>query len=34
VQGKVYVQFMINENGSISNALVVRGLDKDQIRRL
>ncbi len=29
VQGKVYVQFMINEDGSISNALVVRGLDKD-----
>ena len=29
VQGKVYVQFMINEDGSTSNALVVRGLDKD-----
>jgi TonB family protein len=29
VQGKVYVQFMINEDGSISNALVVRTLDKD-----
>lgn len=28
-QGKVYVQFMINEDGSISNALVVRGQDKD-----
>lgn len=29
VQGKVYVHFMINDDGSISNALVVRGLDKD-----
>jgi TonB family protein len=29
IQGKVYVQFLINEDGSISNALVVRGLDKD-----
>jgi hypothetical protein len=29
VQGKVYVQFLINEDGSISNALVVRTLDKD-----
>jgi len=29
VQGKVHVQFLINEDGSISNALVVRGLDKD-----
>ncbi|MHA2101125.1 MAG: TonB family protein [Candidatus Kariarchaeaceae archaeon] len=29
VQGKVHVQFMINVDGSISNALVVRGLDKD-----
>lgn len=29
LQGKVYVHFMINDNGSISNALVVRGLDKD-----
>jgi TonB family protein len=29
LQGKVYIQFMINEDGSISNALVVRGLDKD-----
>jgi TonB family protein len=29
VQGKVYVQCMINEDGSISNALVVRTLDKD-----
>ena len=29
VQGKVYVQFMINEDGSISNSLVVRTLDKD-----
>jgi len=29
VEGKVYVQFLINEDGSISNALVVRGLDKD-----
>lgn len=29
VQGRVYVQFMINEDGSISNAMVVRTLDKD-----
>ena len=29
VQGRVYVQFMINEDGSISNAIVVRTLDKD-----
>ena len=29
LQGKVYVQFLINEDGSISNALVVRTLDKD-----
>jgi len=29
VQGKVYVQFLINKDGSISNALVVRTLDKD-----
>ena len=29
IQGRVYVQFMINEDGSISNALVVRTLDKD-----
>ena len=29
VQGRVYVQFVINEDGSISNALVVIGLDKD-----
>ena len=29
IQGKVYVQFNINEDGSISNALVVRKLDKD-----
>ena len=29
VQGKVYVQFMINVDGSFSNPIVVRGLDKD-----
>jgi protein TonB len=29
VQGSVYVQFVINEDGGISNALLVRGLDKD-----
>lgn len=29
IQGKVYVQFRVNEDGIISNALVVRGLDKD-----
>ena len=29
VQGKVYVQFLINEDGSVSKALVVRGRDKD-----
>jgi protein TonB len=29
LQGKVYVQFMINEDGSISNALVVLTHDKD-----
>ena len=29
VQGKVYVQFMINVDGSLSNPIVVRGLDKD-----
>ncbi|MCK5462083.1 MAG: TonB family protein, partial [Bacteroidales bacterium] len=29
LQGKVYVQFLINEDGSISNALVFRTLDKD-----
>ncbi len=29
LQGKVYVRFLINEDGSISNALVVRTLDKD-----
>jgi len=29
LQGKVYVQFLIHEDGGISNALVVRGLDKD-----
>jgi len=29
LQGKVYVQFMINADGSISNPIVVRTLDKD-----
>jgi TonB family protein len=29
IQGKVYVQFMINEDGSVSDALVVRTLHKD-----
>ena len=29
IEGKVYVQFLINEDGSVSNELVVRGLDKD-----
>jgi len=29
LQGKVFVQFVINEDGSISNTLIVRGLDKD-----
>jgi len=29
IQGKVYVNFKINEDGSISDALVVRKLDKD-----
>jgi TonB family protein len=29
IQGKVYVHFMINEDGSVSDALVVRTLHKD-----